>query len=233
MPALDARDVRVGFGQIHALDGLTLSAAEGRVTALLGPNGAGKTTFIRCCTGLVTPDAGSLTLFGDAPGSPAVLPKIGLMPQSTGAWSGVRAGELLTYLASLYADPQPVDELIALLGIAPFAATAYRRLSGGQQQAVNLAGAIVGRPALVFLDEPTAGLDPRARRLTWDVVARLRDANVAVVLTTHDMTEAATLADTVHIVDRGRVQISGTAEELAVDGSLEDAYLRYTTGAAR
>lgn len=233
MPTLDAREVRVSFGQIHALDGLTLSADAGRVTALLGPNGAGKTTFIRCCTGLVTPDSGELSVFDHSPGSPEVLSRIGLMPQATGAWSAVRAGELLTYLASLYADPQPVDELISLLGIGPFAGTAYRQLSGGQQQAVNLAGAIVGRPALVFLDEPTAGLDPRARRLTWDIVAQLRDAGVAVVLTTHDMTEAATLADVVHIVDRGRVQISGSACDLAVDGSLEDAYLRYTTGDAR
>lgn len=233
VPALDARDVCLSFGPVHALKRLTLTAEEGRITALLGPNGAGKTTFIRCCTGLARPDSGSLTLFGEAPGSPAVLARIGLMPQATGAWSGVRAGELLRYLASLYADPHPVDDLIALLGIGPFEKTPYRRLSGGQQQAVNLAGAIVGRPGLVFLDEPTAGLDPRARRLTWDVVRGLRAAGVAVLLTTHDMTEAAELADRVHIVDMGEVRVSGTASELTVDGSLEDAYLRYTTGDAR
>lgn len=232
MPALDARDLTLSFGSVRALDALTLTAEEGRITALLGPNGAGKTTFIRCCTGLATPDSGKLTLFGEAPGSAAVLPKIGLMPQATGAWSGVRAGELLTYLASLYADPQPVDELIDLLGIRPFATTPYRRLSGGQQQAVNLAGALVGRPALVFLDEPTAGLDPRARRLTWRIVRQARDAGVAVLLTTHDMAEAAELADLVHIVDRGRVQATGTVAELTGDCTLEDAYLRHTTGAA-
>lgn len=230
MPALDARDVSVSFGHVRALSGLTLTAHEGSVTALLGPNGAGKTTFIRCCTGLTRPDSGDLTLFGARPGSPEVLARIGLMPQATGAWSGVRAGELLRYLASLYANPQPVDELIERLGIRPFERTPYRRLSGGQQQAVNLAGAIVGRPSLVFLDEPTAGLDPRARRHTWDLVRGLRDAGVAVLLTTHDMTEAAELSDSVHIIDRGTVRASGTAEEMAVDGSLEDAYLRYTTG---
>lgn len=225
--------MRVSFGDVHALDGLSLTADEGSVTALLGPNGAGKTTFIRCCTGLARPDSGSLSILGLTPRSPDVLPMIGLMPQSTGAWSGVRAGELLRYLASLYADPQPVDELIQLLGIAQFEKTPYRRLSGGQQQAVNLAGALVGRPALVFLDEPTAGLDPRARRLTWDIVRQLRDAGVAVLLTTHDMAEAAALADRVHIVDRGKVMISGTAAELTVDGSLEDAYLRHTSGETR
>ena len=225
--------MRVSFGDVHALDGLSLTADEGSVTALLGPNGAGKTTFIRCCTGLARPDSGSLSILGLTPRSPDVLPMIGLMPQSTGAWSGVRAGELLRYLASLYADPQPVDELIQLLGIAQFEKTPYRRLSGGQQQAVNLAGALVGRPALVFLDEPTAGLDPRARRLTWDIVRQLRDAGVAVLLTTHDMAEAAALADRVHIVDRGKVMVSGTAAELTVDGSLEDAYLRHTSGESR
>nr|WP_152024803.1 ABC transporter ATP-binding protein [Tessaracoccus flavescens] len=230
---MDARDVRVSFGDVNALDGLSLTADEGSVTALLGPNGAGKTTFIRCCTGLARPDSGSLSILGLSPGSPDVLPMIGLMPQSTGAWSGVRAGELLRYLASLYADPQPVHELIHLLGIAQFEKTPYRRLSGGQQQAVNFAGALVGRPALVFLDEPTAGLDPRARRLSWDIVRQLRDAGVAVLLTTHDMAEAAALADRVHIVDRGKVMVSGTAAELTVDGSLEDAYLRHTSGESR
>lgn len=227
---LTAREVAVTFGAKRALDGLTLTAQSGEITALLGPNGAGKTTFIRCCTGLARVDSGSLTLFGEAPGSPTVLAKIGLMPQSTGAWSGIKAGELLRYLASLYSNPQPVDQLVELLGISSFASTPYRRLSGGQQQAVNLAGALIGRPSLVFLDEPSAGLDPRARRLTWDLIARVRDAGVAVVLTTHEMHEAAQLADRVYIVDRGRVQISGTVSHLTTDGSLEDAFLRHTTG---
>jgi ABC-2 type transport system ATP-binding protein len=228
--ALDARDLRLNFGPVTALDGLSLTAHAGQVTALLGPNGAGKTTFIRCCTGLAAPASGTLTLFGEAPGSPAVLARIGLMPQATGAWAGIRAGELLRYLSRLYAAPQPVDDLMALLGIDAFARTPYRRLSGGQQQAVNLAGALVGRPDLLFLDEPTAGLDPRARRRTWDVVRAVRDAGAAVLLTTHDMAEAAELADRVHIVDAGRVSISGTVGELAREGSLEDAYLRHTTG---
>ena len=233
MSALIASDLHVSFGAVKALAGLSLTADEGQVTALLGPNGAGKTTFIRCCTALVRPAAGELTIFGSRPGDPALLPRIGLMPQATGAWSGVRAGELLRYLAGLYASPQPVDPLIDLLGIRAFERTPYRRLSGGQQQAVNLAGALVGRPSLVFLDEPTAGLDPRARRLTWDVVRAARDAGVAVVLTTHDMAEAETLADLVHIVDGGRVQIAGTVADLTDGGTLEDAYLHYTTGADR
>ena len=227
---LEARDLTASFGRTRALAGLTLSAGAGRITALLGPNGAGKTTFIRCCTGLARPDGGSLRLFGDAPGSPAVLPRIGLMPQSTGAWSGITPIRLLRYLSRLYATPQPVDGLIDLLGIAGFATTPYRRLSGGQQQAVNLAGALIGRPDLVFLDEPSAGLDPRSRRATWQLVGRVRDAGVAVVLTTHDMHEAEALADHVYIVDRGRVTAEGSVGELTVDGSLEDAFLHHTTG---
>ncbi|GAA4903321.1 hypothetical protein GCM10025789_22760 [Tessaracoccus lubricantis] len=230
MPVLTARDLRLSFGRKQALDGLTLDAEAGAVTALLGPNGAGKTTFIRCCTGLATPDGGELRLFDGEPGSPEVLPRIGLMPQTTGAWSGITPARLLTYLARLYATPQPVDELMTLLGIDDFATTAYRRLSGGQQQAVNLAGALVGRPDLVFLDEPSAGLDPRSRRATWELLARIRDDGVGILLTTHDMHEAEALADRVYIVDRGRVTAEGTVEELTVDGSLEDAFLTHTSG---
>lgn len=227
---LEARDLRLSFGSTDALDGLTLEAEAGAVTALLGPNGAGKTTFIRCCTALARADSGELRLFGQQPGSPEVLARIGLMPQSTGAWSGVRAGELLAYLSRLYANPQPLSDLMGLLGIADYANTPYRRLSGGQQKAVNLAGALVGRPALVFLDEPTAGLDPRARRLTWELIAAVRDAGVAVLLTTHDMAEAEALADRVYIVDRGRVRVEGTVAQLSAHGGLEEAFLRHTGG---
>ncbi|OMG58710.1 ABC transporter ATP-binding protein [Tessaracoccus sp. ZS01] len=230
MSVLTARDLRLSFGKKQALAGLSLNAEAGRITALLGPNGAGKTTFIRCCTGLAVPDGGTLSLFDGAPGSAEVLPRIGLMPQTTGAWSGITASRLLGYLARLYANPQPVDQLMELLGIDDYATTPYRRLSGGQQQAVNLAGALVGRPDLVFLDEPSAGLDPRSRRSIWDLLARIRADGVGILLTTHDMHEAEALADHVFIVDRGRVTAEGTVAELTVNGSLEDAFLTHTTG---
>lgn len=230
MRVLDARDLTVSFGQTKALDGFTLHADAGRITALLGPNGAGKTTFIRCCTGLMRPSGGRLSVLGEAPGSPRVLARVALMPQATGAWSGITPRRLLRYLSRLYATPQPVDELMDLLGITGFAGTPYRRLSGGQQQAVNLAGALIGRPDLVFLDEPSAGLDPRGRRAAWQVLQRLRDAGVSVLLTTHDMHEAEALADHVHIVDRGRVTAQGSVAALTTNGSLEDAFLHHTTG---
>ena len=125
------------------------------------------------------------------------------MPQSTGAWSGIRAVELLHYLAGLYATPHPGRRAWSSgSDLAGFARTPYRGLSGGQQQAVNLAAAVIGRPELVFLDEPTAGMDPHARRATWELLAELRAAGVTIVLTTHAMDEAEALADQVYIVDR-------------------------------
>jgi len=227
-PALRLDGLTVSFGGRRVLDKLTLDAARGRITALLGPNGAGKTTTIRVLTGLVTPDAGTVEVLGLPAGHPDALARTGLMPQATGAWSGVRPLELLAYLASLYAHPQPVDALVDALGLREFAHTPYRRLSGGQQQAVNLAGALVGRPELVFLDEPTAGMDPHARRRTWGVLRSLRDAGVSVLLTTHAMDEAADLADHVWIMDAGRVSVHGSVAELTADASLEDVFLRHT-----
>ena len=227
--ALQLREVSKRFGSKAALDGLDLHAAPGEITAVLGPNGAGKTTMIRCCTGLLAPDAGSVTVLGHPAGSPEASTRIGVMPQSTGAWSGIGAAELLRYLAGMYANPQPVDQLVELLGIADFAKTPYRRLSGGQQQSVNLAGALVGRPELVFLDEPTAGMDPHVRRHTWGIIRSLRADGVAVVLTTHAMDEAAQLADDVWMVDRGRVVVHGTVAELTRTDSLEDVFLANTT----
>lgn len=229
-PVLSARDVRVRFGTNWALDGLDFVATPGIISGLLGPNGAGKTTFIRCCTGLVTPDSGSLELFGGRPGSANARARTGLMPQSTGAWSAITPRRLINYLASLYDDPLPTEALSASLGINEFDTTPYRRLSTGQQQLVNLAGSLVGRPSLLFLDEPTAGLDIRGRRKTWDVIRQVRQAGVAIVLTSHDMSEAAELCDEISILDKGRVTTSGTVTELTSAHTLEDVFLANTTG---
>lgn len=233
MPALTLTDVRKNFGSTAALAGLSVQAERGKITAVLGPNGAGKTTMVRCCTGLVSPDAGSISVLGGQPGTRETATKIGLMPQAVGAWSYIKAGELLAYLAQLSANPQPVAELADLLGLQDLLETPYRRLSGGQQQSVNLAAALVGRPELVFLDEPTAGLDPRVKRTTWEVIADLRDAGVAVLLTTHQMDEAQTLADQVYIMDQGKVTISGTVKQLTATSSLEEVFLAHTTARIR
>ncbi len=235
MPAqspLVVHEVSLSLGGRRILDGLSFSAEPGAITALLGPNGAGKSTTVRCCTGVFPPDSGRITVVGAAPGSPDAVARVGLMPQATGAWSGVRPDELLRYLATLYAHPHDPAELIAALGIGDFARTPYRRLSGGQKQLVNLAGAIIGRPELVFLDEPTAGLDPHVRRRTWDLLRELRAAGVAVLLTTHAMDEAEQLADHVFLMDAGRIVLDGTVAELTRGGSLEQTFLDHTHGGA-
>ena len=223
----------VKFGRRAVLDGLALEANVGALTAVLGPNGAGKTTLIRCCTDLIRPSRGTVRVLGLPAGSPMLAGRIGLMPQSAGSWSGIRAIELLRYLAGLYANPLPVPALVERLGLADCGRTPYRRLSGGQQQAVNLAGALIGRPELVFLDEPTAGMDPHARRATWLLLRELRANGVTILLTTHAMDEAEALADQVFIVDRGRVAISGTVRQLTESGgSLESVFLTHTTARA-
>jgi ABC-2 type transport system ATP-binding protein len=226
-------DLVVRFGSRTVLDGLALGAKTGALTAVLGPNGAGKTTLIRCCTGLIRPSEGTARVLGLPAGSRMLAGRIGLMPQSAGSWSGIRAIELLRYLAGLYANPLPVPALIERLGLTDCAKTPYRRLSGGQQQAVNLAGALVGRPELVFLDEPTAGMDPHARRATWLLLRELRANGVTMLLTTHAMDEAEALADQVFIVDGGRVAISGTVRQLTKSGeSLESVFLTHTRARA-
>ncbi len=227
-PSLVVDGLEVSLGGSPVLRALTFTAEPGAVTALLGPNGAGKTTTIRVLTGLVGAQAGTVRVLGHPAGHPDALTRLGLMPQSTGAWSGIRPLELLRYLASLYAHPLEVGDLVDALGLAAFARTPYRRLSGGQQQAVNLAGALVGRPEFVLLDEPTAGMDPHARRRTWTLIRQLADAGVGVLLTTHAMDEAAALADHVWIMDAGRVAIHGTVADLTAEASLEDVFLTHT-----
>ena len=237
MPSPDSAvrvdDLVVKFGRRAVVDRLTLEAKTGALTAVLGPNGAGKTTLIRCCTDLIRPSQGTVRVLGLPAGARALAGRIGLMPQSAGSWSGIRAIELLRYLAGLYANPLPVPALVERLGLTDCARLPYRRLSGGQQQAVNLAGAIIGRPELVFLDEPTSGMDPHARRATWLLLRELRANGVTMLLTTHAMDEAEALADQVYIVDRGRVAISGTVRQLTKSGgSLESVFLSHTSARA-
>ncbi|MBC6463521.1 ABC transporter ATP-binding protein [Actinomadura sp. HBU206391] len=204
------------YGSTTALDGLSLTARRGEVTALLGPNGAGKTTAVEVCTGFRRADGGTVRVLDLDPvaDARALKPRVGVMPQSGGVPVSARAGEFLRLIASFYAEPVPPQVLLERLGLADHARTPYRRLSGGQQQRLSLAAAIVGRPELVFLDEPTAGLDPQARHATWDLIGELREAGVALVLTTHHMEEAERLADRVFIVDHGRVVAAGSPGEL-------------------
>jgi ABC-2 type transport system ATP-binding protein len=221
LPAVEVNGLVMRYGPVTAVDDLSLTVAAGTVTAILGPNGAGKTTTIETCEGFRRPQAGHVRVLGLDPIADAreLRPRVGVMLQSGGAWVGVRAHEMLRHMASLYAHPLDVESLIERLGLESCGSTPYRRLSGGQQQRLSLAMALVGRPELVFLDEPTAGLDPQARRATWELVDELRSDGVTTVLTTHFMDEAETLSDQVHIVDSGRVIASGTPDELVQSGA--------------
>ncbi|GAA2951981.1 ABC transporter ATP-binding protein [Streptomyces flavovirens] len=210
------------------MDGLDLEVGAGAVTAVLGPNGAGKTTTVETCEGYRRPDAGTVRVLGLDPvaDAAALRPRIGVMLQSGGVYSGARAVEMLTHMAKLHAHPLDVGALVDRLGLGSCGRTTYRRLSGGQQQRLALAMAVVGRPELVFLDEPTAGLDPQARRSTWELIRELRADGVSVVLTTHFMDEAEELADDVAVIDAGRVIAQGSPEQLCRGGA--ENTLRFT-----
>lgn len=226
--AVRVRGLVKRYGARTAVDGLDLDVRTGTVTAVLGPNGAGKTTTVEACEGYRRPDSGTVRVLGLDPVADAarLRPRIGVMLQSGGVYPGARADEMLRHTARLHAHPLDVDTLIERLGLGSCGRTAYRRLSGGQQQRLALAMAVVGRPALVFLDEPTAGLDPQARRATWNLVRELRADGVTVVLTTHFMDEAEELADDVAIIDGGRVAAQGSPEQLCRGGA--ENTLRFT-----
>ena len=204
------------YGDKVAVDGLDLAVERGTITAVLGPNGAGKTTTLETCEGFRRPQQGTVRVLGLDPHRDrrALLPRIGVMLQSGGAWTGARADEMLHHIAALHAHPLPVAMLVDRLGLDDCGRTPYRRLSGGQQQRLSLAMALIGRPELLFVDEPTAGMDPQARRDTWGLLEELREDGVTTVLTTHYLEEAERLADRVHIIDRGSLIASGTPFDL-------------------
>jgi ABC-2 type transport system ATP-binding protein len=215
-PAIELGGLVKRYGQLAAVDGLTLTAERGAVTGILGPNGAGKTTTIEICEGYRRPDQGTVRVLGLDPTRDARMlkPKVGVMLQSGGIPPSVPAADYLTLLSRFHTHPLPVAQLLDLVGLAAVARTPYKRLSGGQQQRLSLAAAVIGRPELVFLDEPTAGMDPQARHATWDLVTQLRAAGVSVILTTHFMEEAERLCDYVAIIDHGQLVASGTPAQL-------------------
>jgi ABC-2 type transport system ATP-binding protein len=225
-------DLRKRYGATVAVDGLSAAFRAGEVTAVLGPNGAGKTTTVEICEGFRRADSGTVRVLGLDPARDGhvLRPRVGVMLQSGGVYPGVRAAEMVRHVAALHADPLDPGALLERLGLTAVASTTYRRLSGGQQQRVSLALAVVGRPELVFLDEPTAGLYPQARRATWELVADLRRDGVSVVLTTHFMDEAEHLADQVVVVDKGRVVASGSPQQLTAGGSAGSVRFRADPG---
>jgi ABC-2 type transport system ATP-binding protein len=218
--AVEVTSLAKRYSRVTAVADVSLVAAAGEITAVLGPNGAGKTTTVEICAGLRTPDHGTVRVLGLDPSrdATALRPRVGVMPQGGSGASGVypsaRAGEVLRLFAALHAHPLPVEPLLQRLGLVAVAGTQWRRLSGGEQQRLSLAMSVVGRPEVVFLDEPTAGLDVQGRHATWELIGELKAAGVAIVLTTHAIDEAEQLADAVVIVDAGRVVASGSPASL-------------------
>lgn len=201
---------------IRVLDGVSLRAEKGCVTALLGANGAGKTTTLECAQGLQKPSGGSVRLLGEEPwrAGAGLRSRVGIMLQEGGLPPAVRPLPLLRHVAGMYASPRRVDDLVDRLGIDSFARTTVRRLSGGQKQRLALACALVGSPEVLFLDEPSAGLDPQSRNIVFELINELRAEGLAIILTTHLLDDAQKLADYVYIIDQGRTVRHGTVSEL-------------------
>ncbi|MFZ9669174.1 MAG: ABC transporter ATP-binding protein [Solirubrobacterales bacterium] len=224
-PAVRAEGVRKTFGQTVALDGLELRVESGEIVAVLGPNGAGKTTLLTILEGLLQRDGGSVEVLGVDPAQADAdwRERIGIVLQETALEPLLTVRESLELYAGYYRDPMPPDEVVGLVGLGNSADVRAGRLSGGQRRRLDVGIAMSGRPELLFLDEPTTGFDPAARRSAWGMIAGLRERATTVLLTTHYMEEAAELADRVVIVDDGRVVAQGTPAGLGAERGLRTA----------
>lgn len=241
--ALAVRDLRMRYGTKDVLTGVTFSAQRGEVLGLLGPNGAGKTTTIEILEGFRMPSAGEVSVLGVDParGDEAWRSRIGVVLQSWRDHGQWRVRELLDYLARFYVPfstsevPRPwdVDELIEVIGLSELANAKLMTLSGGQRRRLDVAIGIIGRPEVVFLDEPTAGFDPHARREFHDLMHQLSDLeNTTILITTHDLDEAEKVADRIIVLDEGRIVADGTVEQLARQFAAA-AEVRWTSGGRR
>jgi ABC-2 type transport system ATP-binding protein len=243
-PVIRVLDLRKRYGETHAVDGVSFEVPAGTVFGLLGPNGAGKTTTVEVLEGLRTPDSGEVRVLGvDVVRHPDTLkPRIGVSLQTAALYPKLTVVEVLDLFRSFYPRGRPTDELIGLMDLGEKRATRTQDLSGGQRQRLSVALALVNDPELVFLDEPTTGMDPAARRALWDVVLGLKGQGRSILLTTHYMEEAEILCDRLAIMDHGRILEDGTVNELisrrfqeravrfdAIDG-LSDAQLAAMAG---
>ena len=205
------------YGERTVVDGVSLTVAPGEIVAVLGPNGAGKTTTVEVIEGYRRADAGTVRVLGEDParGGRGLRARVGFMLQAGGIDLRARPRETIEQYARFHADPRDPAELLDLLGLRAVAATPFRRLSGGERQRLGLAVALVGRPEVLILDEPTAGMDPEGRAVVRALVAEQRAAGVAILLTSHDLTDVERLADRIVVLVAGRVAAAGTPAELA------------------
>ena len=233
-PAITARDLRKRYGDVQAVDGVSFEVETGEFYGILGPNGAGKTTTLEIVEGLREPDEGTARLLGEPswPRNTRLMRRIGVQLQSSAFFEKLTAREQIRTFASLYGVPaRRADEMLETVGLTDKAGVRDDKLSGGQAQRLSIACALVHDPELAFLDEPTTGLDPQARRNLWDLLRQINSEGRTVVLTTHYMDEAETLCDRVAVMDHGRILRVGPPRELirelGVD-SLEDVFLQLT-----
>jgi ABC-2 type transport system ATP-binding protein len=210
------QDVRKAYGDVRAVDGVSFEVRRGEIFGLLGPNGAGKTTTVEMLEGLRTPDAGRLTVLGEdvARHPERIKPRIGIQLQTAALFPQLTVEELVELFASFYPRALSADQIMDWLDLAEKRTARVKDLSGGQQQRLSVALALVNDPEIVFLDEPSTGMDPAARRALWALVAGLRQAGKTILLTTHYMEEAEFLCDRLAIMDHGRVMEAGTVAEL-------------------
>jgi len=225
-PALQATAVSVRFGDKVAVNNVTFSVDYGEVVALLGPNGAGKTTTLRVVEGYVAPSAGSVAVASLDPirNHREIVRHLGVMPQGGGIYPALRVKETLNLFASYYDNPRSTTELAELLGLTHLERTTWRRLSGGEQQRMSLALALVGNPTMLIVDEPTAGVDPEGRVVIRDVFTHLRDQGVAILMTSHELSEVAVSADRLVLLSHGSVIASGTQAELVAQSGAQPTF---------
>jgi len=228
-PAVECDGVVIRYGDTLAVDRLSFTARRGEVLALLGPNGAGKTSTVEALEGYRSVADGAMRVLGLDPGRDhaALVRRMGVMLQKGGVYPMLGPAQVLHLFAAYYDDPEDPDALLDQVGLSDARRTPWRRLSGGEQQRLSLALALVGRPEVLFLDEPTAGVDPEGRIVVRDLIASQRDKGLCVLLTTHELAEAERVADRVVIIDKGRLLAEGTPAELA--SGTADGSIRFST----
>lgn len=229
--AIEVKALRKTYGDFDAVRGIDFAVARGEVFGLLGPNGAGKTTTVEILEGYRTRTSGEVTVLGFDPGerSRALRARVGIVLQSTGLYRHIRVREAVAHFAGMYPHPRDVDEVVALVGLSGKEDATVRTLSGGQLRRLDLALALIGDPELIFLDEPTTGFDPAARRAAWDTIRSLKHLGKTVLLTTHYLDEAQALADRVAIIKDGQILVEGAPGSLGQNSSAAPYRVVYRT----